>query len=138
MGSAVAFVIFGKDNNRLYSAVNDKWQKFLYDIELFVMCSMDIIDEKAQKANEKYLGSLFNDQKYKSFGFISNTNLKMILVLEVQNNSIKDQDIRAIFQKFHSQYCNAISNPFYTFGTEIKSKYLDDAASSIFVNNTVS
>uniref|UniRef100_A0A1I7XRZ1 Trafficking protein particle complex subunit 2-like protein n=1 Tax=Heterorhabditis bacteriophora TaxID=37862 RepID=A0A1I7XRZ1_HETBA len=115
----------GYFNVRLFNAISEKQKVNSYDVDLFIYCTLDIMDEKSPKANEMYLGHLYNDQKYKSFGFISNTGIRMVLVLEAGCLSLKDQEIRGIFKKFHTQYCNAISNPFYKFGEEIQSKFLN-------------
>ncbi|XGW17906.1 hypothetical protein V3C99_002480 [Haemonchus contortus] len=131
VGGAAAFAIYDRDHLRLLNIINDAHQKNSYDLELFIHCSLDIVDEKAVKANEMFLGHLYTDQKYKSFGFITNTGVRMILVLEANNLEWKDFDIRTLFKRFHNLYCNAISNPFHTFGEEIRSKSLLDAATQL-------
>ncbi|KAL6726846.1 hypothetical protein Aduo_008775 [Ancylostoma duodenale] len=135
-GGAVAFAIFDRDNTRLLNVINDLYQKYTYDLELFMHCSLDIIDEKAPKANEMFLGHLYSNQKYKSYGFITNTGVRMILVLEASNTDLKDLDVRGIFKRFHNLYCNAISNPFHTFGSEIQSKSLTRIAVQILCNSS--
>ncbi|CAJ0598949.1 unnamed protein product [Cylicocyclus nassatus] len=135
-GGAVAFAIFDRDNVRLLNIVNDVYQKYAYDLELFIHCSLDIIDEKSSKANEMFLGHLYSNQKYKSYGFITNTGVRMILVLEANNIELKDLDVRGIFKRFHTLYCNAISNPFHTFGAEIQSKSISRAAAQILCSNS--
>ncbi|VDM56249.1 unnamed protein product [Angiostrongylus costaricensis] len=109
-------------NVRLLNAINDVYRSHAYEVELFIHCSLDIVDEKASKANEMFLGQLYSDQTYKSFGFITNTGVRMVLVLEINNLELKDLDIRGIFKRFHTLYCNAISNPFHPLGDEISSK----------------
>ncbi|KHJ78903.1 Sedlin, region, partial [Oesophagostomum dentatum] len=116
--------------------INDVYQKYTYDLELFVHCSLDIVDEKAPKANEMFLGHLYSNQKYKSYGFITNTGVRMILVLEANNIDMKDLDVRGIFKRFHGLYCSAISNPFYVFGSEIQSKSLTRTAVQILCNSS--
>ncbi|KJH42665.1 hypothetical protein DICVIV_11350 [Dictyocaulus viviparus] len=70
-----------------------------------------------------------------SFGFITNTGVRMVLVLEVNNLELKDLDIRSIFKHFHTLYCNAISNPFYCLGDEISSKTVVEAGLRILNDN---
>ncbi|KAK6038981.1 hypothetical protein COOONC_23514 [Cooperia oncophora] len=79
-GGAAAFAIYDRDHLRLLHVINEAHQKNAYDLELFIHCSLDIVDEKAVKANEMFLGHLYTDQKYKSFGYITNTGVRMILV----------------------------------------------------------
>ncbi|VDN03316.1 unnamed protein product [Thelazia callipaeda] len=97
----------------------------VFHIQMFIYCSLDIVDEKvfgANKSMESYLGHLISDQYFKSFGYVTNTNVKMIIVTQVGNTTLKDQDIRSIFKKLHAAYCNMLSDPFYTPGQYIKSK----------------
>ncbi|KAK6015091.1 Sedlin, region [Ostertagia ostertagi] len=100
--------------------------------------AIDIVDEKAVKANEMFLGHLYTDQKYKayfggcgfqSFGFITNTGVRMILVLEANNLEWKDFDIRSLFKRFHNLYCMQIS--ICPTRDEIRSKSLLEAAAQM-------
>uniref|UniRef100_A0A183CXY3 Trafficking protein particle complex subunit 2-like protein n=1 Tax=Gongylonema pulchrum TaxID=637853 RepID=A0A183CXY3_9BILA len=106
-------------------SVHEKETSREFDIHMFIYCSLDIIDEKVfgnSKTQELYLGPLISDQNFKSFGYVTNTNIKMIVVTEVGNTSLKDQDIRSIFKRLHNAYCNSLSNPFYVPGQVIKSR----------------
>ncbi|VDK81329.1 unnamed protein product [Litomosoides sigmodontis] len=131
----IGVAIIAKDSSPLYLSVNEKESSREFDIQMFIYCSLDIVDEKVFGANkilELYLGPLISDQNFKSFGYVTSTNVKMIIVTEIGNISLKDQDIRSMFKKLHTAYCNSLSNPFYVPGQIIKSKVLDEAASEIF------
>ncbi|KAF1760271.1 hypothetical protein GCK72_008517 [Caenorhabditis remanei] len=68
-----------------------------------------------------------------SFGFITNTGVRMILVLDATSAaSLKDQEIRLIFKRFHGHYCNTISNPFYEIGTPMQSKWFDEGIRDLY------
>ncbi|KAL4002119.1 Sedlin N-terminal conserved region family protein [Acanthocheilonema viteae] len=131
----ISVAIIAKDSVPLYLNVSEKESSREFDIQMFIYCSLDIIDEKifdANKTQELYLGPLISDQNFKSFGYITNTNVKMIIVTEIGDISLKDQDIRSMFKKLHTAYCNSLSNPFYVPGQLIKSKVLDETAKEIF------
>uniref|UniRef100_A0A0N5AD40 Fe_hyd_lg_C domain-containing protein n=1 Tax=Syphacia muris TaxID=451379 RepID=A0A0N5AD40_9BILA len=100
-------VFFSSFNTPLFISINEKELSQEFDINMFVYCSLDIVDELT----------------FKSYGYVSNTNVKMLLVTDIGNVSLKDQDIRAIFKRLHSAYCDALSNPFYTVGEPMKSKF---------------
>ncbi|VDD94691.1 unnamed protein product [Enterobius vermicularis] len=107
--------------------VSTKEQAREFELNMFVYCSLDIVEERLEginKAQELFLGSLFADQKYKSYGYVSNTNVKMLMVTDIRNVSLTDQDIRAMFKKLHAAYCDAVSNPFYVYGEPVKSKFV--------------
>ncbi|VDO39882.1 unnamed protein product [Brugia timori] len=115
--------------------VNEKESSRRFDIQMFIYCSLDIVDEKvfgANKTLELYLGPLISDQNFKSFGYVTSTNVKMIIVTEIGDTSLKDQDIRSMFKRLHNAYCNSLSNPFYVPGQLIKSRVLDETAKEIF------
>ncbi|PAV75284.1 hypothetical protein WR25_03646 isoform D [Diploscapter pachys] len=123
MGSGViSFAIFGRDNSRLFSSLSDAEVQSNPDLEMFIFCSLDIFDEKASKAQEMYLGQLYSDQKYKSFGLLTNSGIRMLLVLDLKCSSLQDQELRALFKRLHIQYCNAITNPFYSIGAPLNSR----------------
>ncbi|CAB3401276.1 unnamed protein product [Caenorhabditis bovis] len=133
MIGVVGFFIYGRENERLFDSVNPKYSQQVIDIEKFVYCSLDIIDEKVQKANEMYLGQLFSNQNYRTFGYVTNTGVRMVLVVDSTTAaSLKDQEIRLIFKRFHGYYCNTISNPFYEIGEPMKSKWLDDGITDLY------
>ncbi|TKR65217.1 hypothetical protein L596_025648 [Steinernema carpocapsae] len=82
----------------LYFKVSDKDKENALVLETFLDCSLDIVEERIEqkKIPELYLGPLINDYNYKSFGFITNTNVKFLLVTDIFNTSLADQDIRAV------------------------------------------
>ncbi|CAD6188048.1 unnamed protein product [Caenorhabditis auriculariae] len=135
MAGIIAIYIYGRENSRLFHAVNPEELGNVCDIEMFVFCSLDIVDEKVVKSNEMYLGQLFTDQRYKSFGFVTNTGVKIVLVVDFLNSTLKDQDVRSIFKRFHVFYCKTISNPFYTIGSPLHSRWLDDGCKEIFAKS---
>uniref|UniRef100_A0AC34QL46 Trafficking protein particle complex subunit 2-like protein n=1 Tax=Panagrolaimus sp. JU765 TaxID=591449 RepID=A0AC34QL46_9BILA len=100
------------------------------DIRLFVYSSLDVFDEKVAAIGNKphqelFLGSLFLNNKFRSYGYLTNTQIKFMIVVDATNQSIKEQDMRVIFKKIHTIYSNIILNPFYELGTAIKSRELD-------------
>uniref|UniRef100_A0A1I8EGG0 Trafficking protein particle complex subunit 2-like protein n=1 Tax=Wuchereria bancrofti TaxID=6293 RepID=A0A1I8EGG0_WUCBA len=131
----ISVAVIANDSSPLYLSVNEKESSREFDIQMFIYCSLDIVDEKVLGANktlELYLGPLISDQNFKSFGYVTNTNVKMIIVTEIGDTSLKDQDIRSMFKRLHNAYCNSLSNPFYVPGQLIKSKVLDETAKEIF------
>eukprot|EP00891_Asterochloris_glomerata_P006223 jgi/Astpho2/6223/Aster-03630 len=64
---------------------------------------------------DAYLGLLYPTEDYKVYGYISNTRIKFLLVLNEQAS--REDEIRLIFQRFHAAYVDAISDPFYTMDT---------------------
>ncbi|CAL2038420.1 unnamed protein product [Caenorhabditis brenneri] len=133
MLGVVGFFIYARENVRLFDSINPQYNQQTLDIEMFTFCSLDIVDEKSAKATEMFLGQLYTDQKWRSFGYITNTGVRMILVLDATSPaSLKDQEIRLIFKRFHGYYCNTISNPFYQIGTPMQSKWLDEGIRDLY------
>ncbi|CAI2348892.1 unnamed protein product [Caenorhabditis sp. 36 PRJEB53466] len=133
MLGVVGFFIYARENVRLFDSVNPRYAQQLLEIEMFTFCSLDIVDEKAAKATEMFLGQLYNDQKWRSFGYITNTGVRMILVLDATTAaSLKDQEIRLVFKRFHGHYCSTVSNPFYEIGTPMQSKWLEEGVRDLY------
>lgn len=63
-----------------------------------VHTALDFIEEKIKKSDSKdsYLGLLFLNEDFRVFGYITNTKIKFVIVLEAQNNQYHDTDIRNV------------------------------------------
>ncbi|CAI5487580.1 unnamed protein product [Closterium sp. Naga37s-1] len=107
--------IVGQANNPLYL------QSFLeaddpLKFHFIVHCSLDVIDERVSTprrggANEPYLGLLYPTEDYRVYGYVSNTQIKFIIV--VDGLDLRESDIRNFFKRLHSAYVDATSNPFH-------------------------
>lgn len=100
--------------------------------------SLDVIEEKTsasltlhavankkaieQQTRELYLGVLFATEKQKVFGYVTNTRIKFIIIVDASNVALRDNEIRQMFRKLHTAYTQLLSNPFYTPGEAIQSK----------------
>uniref|UniRef100_A0A8R1DUV2 Trafficking protein particle complex subunit 2-like protein n=1 Tax=Caenorhabditis japonica TaxID=281687 RepID=A0A8R1DUV2_CAEJA len=136
MLGVAGFFIYGRENVRLFASVNPRYAQQLFEIEMFTFCSLDIVDERATKATEMYLGQLYNDQQFRSYGYITNTGVRMLVVFDSATSiSVKDQEIRLIFKRFHGHFCLSISNPFYEIGTPIESKWLDEGVRDLYAGS---
>merc|ERR1711924_230058 len=69
--------------------------------------------------SDSYLGLLYPTEDYKVFGYLTCTNVKLILVADALN--AKEANVKRVFQGLHTAYINAVSNPFYTPYTKIDS-----------------
>ncbi|GJP54170.1 hypothetical protein CLOM_g13270 [Closterium sp. NIES-68] len=115
--------IVGQANNPLYL------QSFLeaddpLKFHFIVHCSLDVIDERVSTprrggANEPYLGLLYPTEDYRVYGYVSNTQIKFIIV--VDGLDLRESDIRNFFKRLHSAYVDATSNPFHVPGKRITS-----------------
>ena len=135
--------VIAKENYPLYvrcaSNIEDK-TKFHFIIHT----SLDVIEEKiasAGKSNsvatqdlrEFYLGQLYPAEDYRIYGYVTNTKVKFVLVVEASNTQLRDNEVRSMFRRLHNSYTEVVCNPFYTPGEEIVSKSFEKVVSSIIV-----
>ena len=59
-----------------------------------------------------YLGILYSTEQHKVYGYVTNTSIKFILIVEASNTNIRDNEIRQMFRKLHNGYSNMLYNPF--------------------------
>ena len=66
-----------------------------------VHTSLDVVEEKlssssgkAGDARELYLGSLHASEHQKVFGYVTNTRIKLVIVVDNTNTSLRDNEIR--------------------------------------------
>ncbi|XP_066259491.1 trafficking protein particle complex subunit 2-like protein [Euwallacea similis] len=133
---AVCAAIVGKNNSpKFFCCINpDEELNFQYK----VLSSLDIIDEKLNPSNksasenrELYLGQLYALETCKIYGYVTNTKVKLIIVVDSSNMILRDNEIRSMFRKIHSEYVDMVSNPFYIPGEPITSKSFDTSIKSI-------
>ncbi|XP_044727207.1 trafficking protein particle complex subunit 2-like protein [Chrysoperla carnea] len=135
---AVCVAIIGKDNSpKYFSSLNpDDELNFQYK----VYSSLDVIEEKLKDTKvfedyELYFGQLFSTETHKIFGYVTNTNIKLVIVVDSTNTALRDNEVRAMFRKLHTLYADHICNPFYLPGTPIVSKTFDGKVKNIMTGN---
>ena len=84
------------------------------------------------QSRDLYLGTLFATEKQKVYGYVTNTRIKFILIVDSSNaTSLRDNEIRQMFRKLHTAYTNVIANPFFTPGQSIASTKFDVSVKTI-------
>eukprot|EP00833_Pecoramyces_ruminatium_P012670 jgi/Orpsp1_1/1186702/evm.model.d7180000052644.1 len=106
--------IIGKMNNPMFikNYTNEVDElKFHYLANI----SCDLIEAKItqSKYNDSYLGLLYIMEDLAVYGYLTNTKIKIIIILTISINPVKDMEMKQIFRKVHGVYSNLISNPFY-------------------------
>uniref|UniRef100_A0A182TB86 Trafficking protein particle complex subunit 2-like protein n=1 Tax=Anopheles maculatus TaxID=74869 RepID=A0A182TB86_9DIPT len=125
--------IIGKDNAPLYIATANVDKEIALQYQ--VHASLDVIDERCatnQKAaadgRELYLGSLISTEQYKIYGYVTNTKIKFLIVIDASStSSFRENEVRAMFRNLHNLYTDAVCNPFYTPGEPLTSASFDRA-----------
>ncbi|XP_057657068.1 trafficking protein particle complex subunit 2-like protein [Diorhabda carinulata] len=133
---AVCAAIVGKDNSpKFFTTINpDEELHFQYK----VLSSLDVVEEKlnsVQKGGadmrELYLGMLLSLETHKIYGYVTNTKIKFIIIVDSTNMTLRDNEIRSMFRKIHSEYADIVSNPFYIPGDPICSKAFTSSIKNI-------
>ena len=118
--------------------------------------SLDVIEEKTQggaagagaggaassvpkrpadaQGRELYLGSLFTTEKKKVYGYVTNTRVKFVIVVDAGNTALRDNEVRQMFRKLHLAYSQLVCNPFYAPGGTIKSKRFSQVVRSLLAS----
>ncbi|KAG1081155.1 hypothetical protein G6F42_023053 [Rhizopus arrhizus] len=70
------------------------------------------------------------------YGYITNTRVKLVVVVSVTDGIIRDADMKALFRKIHSAYVSNVCNPFYNVDSQkcINSKAFSQAIETIGIN----
>ena len=140
---AVCVGVIAKENYPLYirCAPNTEDEtKFHFTIHT----SLDVIEEKianvgkstavgSQDLRELYLGQLYPAEDYRVYGYVTNTKVKFILVVEAFNTQLRDNDVRSMFRRLHNAYTEVVCNPFYSPGENITTKSFNTVVSSMIV-----
>uniref|UniRef100_A0A8D1FBA0 Trafficking protein particle complex subunit 2-like protein n=1 Tax=Sus scrofa TaxID=9823 RepID=A0A8D1FBA0_PIG len=124
---AVCVAVIAKENYPLYirSVPTENELQFHYMLHT----SLDVVDEKISAMGkalvdqrELYLGLLYPTEDYKVYGYVTNSKVKFVMVVDSSNTALRDNEIRSMFRKLHSSYTDVMCNPFYTPGDRIQSR----------------
>ncbi|KAJ7312010.1 hypothetical protein JRQ81_006339 [Phrynocephalus forsythii] len=128
----------GEMNYPLYikSIPTENELKFHYTVHT----SLDVVDEKISAMGkalvdqrELYLGLLYPTEDYKVYGYVTNSKVKFVMVVDSSNTALRDNEIRSMFRKLHNFYTDVMCNPFYNPGDQIQSKAFDNMVTSMMV-----
>ncbi|XP_065181497.1 trafficking protein particle complex subunit 2-like protein [Sycon ciliatum] len=134
--AAVCVAVISKENQPLFlrTAKDDPELQFHY----YVHTSLDVIDEKvgappgrANEQREMYLGILYPTEDYKIYGYVTNTKVKFIVIVDNTNSMNKDSEIKQVFRTLHTAYCENLLNPFYAPGESIVSRTFNKTIDSL-------
>ncbi|XP_024274542.2 trafficking protein particle complex subunit 2-like protein isoform X2 [Oncorhynchus tshawytscha] len=123
---AVCIAVIAKENEL----------KFHYTVHT----SLDVVEEKISAVGkamadqrELYLGLLYPTEDYKVYGYVTNSKVKFVIVVDSSNTSLRDNEIRSMFRKLHNSFTDVMCNPFYNPGDTIQSKAFDSIVSAMMV-----
>ena len=71
--------------------------------------SLDVIEEKLSASNkaagsdqrELYLGALNSSEHQKVFGYVTNTRIKFVIIVDSSNTSLRDNETRQMFRSVY-------------------------------------
>ncbi|XP_029094614.1 trafficking protein particle complex subunit 2-like protein isoform X4 [Monodon monoceros] len=140
---AVCVAVIAKENYPLYirSVPTENELKFHY----MVHTSLDVVDEKISAMGkalvdqrELYLGLLYPTEDYKVYGYVTNSKVKFVMVVDSSNTALRDNEIRSMFRKLHNSYTDVMCNPFYNPGDRIQSRAFDGMVTSMMIQHSFS
>uniref|UniRef100_A0A8C4IC01 Trafficking protein particle complex subunit 2-like protein n=1 Tax=Dicentrarchus labrax TaxID=13489 RepID=A0A8C4IC01_DICLA len=106
----------------------------------FLHTSLDVVEEKISAVGkslgdqrELYLGLLYPTEDYKVYGYVTNSKVKFVIVVDSSNTSLRDNEIRSMFRKLHNSFTDVMCNPFHNPGDPIQSKAFDGIVSGMMV-----
>ncbi|XP_072168877.1 trafficking protein particle complex subunit 2-like protein [Diadema setosum] len=137
---AVCVAVIAKENYPLYirTIPTENELKFHYTVHT----CLDVIEEKVSSVGkstndlrELYLGLLYPTEDYKVYGYVTNTKVKFVIVVESSNTQLRDNEIRNMFKTLHNAYVDMLCNPFYTPGENVKSKTFDNTVTQMMIQD---
>ncbi|KAG7258794.1 hypothetical protein CRUP_001178 [Coryphaenoides rupestris] len=122
---AVCIAVIAKENYPLYirSIPTQNELKFHYTVHT----SLDVVEEKISAA-----GKAMADQR-ELYGYVTNSKVKFVIVVDSSNTSLRDNEIRSMFRKLHNSFTDVMCNPFYNPGDPVQSKAFDGMVSGMMV-----
>lgn len=143
---AVCIAVLDRQNSPLKISTNQNSKEVAFHHHLHT--SLDVIDErtapgagpsasgKPEPLRDLFLGVLYSTEQHKVFGYVTNTSVKFVIIIDASNTNIRDNEIRQMFRKLHNGYSNLLYNPFYLPGTPIESKKFTAVVQSLLLPNS--
>lgn len=76
-------------------------------------------------STDPFLGLLYPVEEHKIFGYLTNTNIKILVV--VRDVLLREDKVRELFKALHRLYIDAVSNPFVDVEAPITSPLFEQA-----------
>jgi len=135
---AVCIAVIAKENYPLFlkTIPAENELKFYYTVHT----SLDVVEEKISSVSkntndprELYLGLLYPTEDFKVYGYVTNTRIKFVIVVESSNTSLRDNEIRSMFRQLHNAYVDMMCNPFYVPCENITSRSFEKLVSTMMI-----
>jgi hypothetical protein len=81
---------------------------------------------------DRFLGLLFPVEEHKVFGFVSNGNVKFVIV--IRDVLLLEDRVRELFRALHRRYLDAVCNPFTSHDARITSPGFEEAVYRLVEN----
>ncbi|KAH0619698.1 hypothetical protein JD844_000622, partial [Phrynosoma platyrhinos] len=85
--------------------------KFHYTVHT----SLDVVDEKISAMGkalvdqrELYLGLLYPTEDYKVYGYVTNSKVKFVMVVDSSNTALRDNEIRSVSPGHNPSLCGPL------------------------------
>ncbi|XP_055917695.1 trafficking protein particle complex subunit 2-like protein [Eupeodes corollae] len=138
---AICISIIGKDNAPIYLATTDLDKEL--ELQYQVHAALDVVEEKClptpkatPESKELYLGLLYTTETHKIYGFVTNTKIKFIIVVDSGNIALRENEVRSMFRNLQILYTDAVCNPFYAPGEQLTSRKFDKTVRNIMSGNS--
>lgn len=118
--------IIHKDNYPIWIKVFDTEADDELKFHYIAHTSLDIIEEKllsrknTASSSDMYLGFLFPIEVYKTYGYITNSKTKIVVITD--ETEVKDVDMKLLMQRIHAHYVDTVTSPFHNFDKPLTSK----------------
>ncbi|KAJ2743782.1 hypothetical protein GGI20_003478 [Coemansia sp. BCRC 34301] len=82
------------------------------EYECLAHTSCDVIEERMSKSSDAYLGLLQTAGDVAVYGYVSNTGIRIMVMLRVQEPVVRDTAVRELLLIVHRAYVVRMCNPF--------------------------
>ena len=130
----IGISVLGKDNNPLYIRAFGPYDQLRF--HFIVHTALDFVEEKVAtqrqqtstpsapqpaaagtSKHDSYLGLLYPIEELRVYGYLTNCRIKLIAVLDEEE--VKDAEMKALFRRLHALYVDTVSNPFHAPDSEL-------------------
>lgn len=127
----VAVALLGRENGPLYLRAFGDHANDDLRFHFIAHAALDQIDDKlaarraaasaastaAPSSLDSYIGMLYPIESMRVYGYLTNSRIKLLAVID--DEEVKEAQMRAFFRRLHQVYVETVSNPFFDAGSAL-------------------
>ncbi|CAG5088693.1 Oidioi.mRNA.OKI2018_I69.PAR.g11935.t1.cds [Oikopleura dioica] len=109
-----SLMVIAANNTPIYQGFKEGANEL--ELSFCAYSSLDVMDEKTTETQDIFLGTLYENETHRVYGYCPPSRMKFLALYKTSNQIVENQ-VKAKLRTLHTNYIKASANPFYQHGT---------------------